>query len=65
MTYYILRGLAAVGLIWDLKEVPKHILHSKNKKEAAELRKKYEAQSPRGPVSKNEKIEAEENVAAE
>ena len=66
ITYYILRGLAAVGLIWDLKEVPKHILHSKNKKEAAELRKKYEAQSPRGPVSKNEKsIASEENVAAE
>ena len=66
ITYYILRGLAALGLIWDLKEVPKHILHSKNKKEAAELRKKYEAQSPRGPVSKNEKsIGSEENVTAE
>ncbi|MDZ7648345.1 MAG: acyl-CoA desaturase [Cytophagales bacterium] len=45
ITYYILRGLAAVGLIWDLKGVPKHILHSKNKKHAAELRKKYEAES--------------------
>ncbi len=65
ITYYILRMLAAVGLIWDLKEVPKHILHSKNKKDAAELRKKYEAQSPRGSVSKNEKVAAKENVSAE
>ena len=65
ITYYILRGLAAVGLIWDLKEVPKHILHSKNKKEAAELRKKYEAQNSRPPVSKEEKAKpAEEEVEA-
>ena len=45
ITYYILRGLAAVGLIWDLKGVPKHILNSKNKTHAAELRKKYEAET--------------------
>lgn len=45
ITYYILRGLAAVGLIWDLKVVPKHILHSKNKKHAAELRKQFEAEA--------------------
>jgi stearoyl-CoA desaturase (delta-9 desaturase) len=64
ITYYILRGLAAVGLIWDLKEVPKHILHSKNKKEAAELRKKYEAQNPRGPVTK-EKAETTEPAEVE
>jgi stearoyl-CoA desaturase (delta-9 desaturase) len=25
LTYYILRGLAAVGLIWDLHGVPHHI----------------------------------------
>ncbi len=25
MTYYILRGLAAVGLIWDVREPPSHI----------------------------------------
>lgn len=55
VTYYILRGLAAVGLIWDLKGVPKHILHSKNKKHAAELRKQYEAQPT---ISKNENAEA-------
>jgi stearoyl-CoA desaturase (Delta-9 desaturase) len=40
ITYYILRGLQAVGLIWDLKEVPKHIKYSKNKEEAKELRKR-------------------------
>jgi stearoyl-CoA desaturase (delta-9 desaturase) len=25
LTYYVLRGLAAVGLIWDLHGVPEHI----------------------------------------
>ncbi|HRI78007.1 MAG TPA: hypothetical protein PLR06_00610, partial [Cyclobacteriaceae bacterium] len=42
ITYYILRGLAAVGLIWDLKGVPKHIKLSKNRQEAAELKKKLD-----------------------
>ena len=44
ITYYILKGLSAVGLIWDLKGVPKHILNSKNKQEAARLRKQYESE---------------------
>jgi stearoyl-CoA desaturase (delta-9 desaturase) len=44
ITYYILRGFAAVGLIWDLKEVPKHIRNSKNKQHAAVLRKEYEVE---------------------
>ena len=26
LSYYILRGLAAVGLVWDLKEPPPHLL---------------------------------------
>lgn len=26
LTYYVLRAMAAVGLIWDLREVPQHIL---------------------------------------
>jgi stearoyl-CoA desaturase (delta-9 desaturase) len=42
ITYYLLRGLAALGLIWDLKEVPKYIKNSKNKQQAAALRKEYE-----------------------
>lgn len=42
ITYYILRGLAAVGLIWDLKGVPKHIQYSRNKTHARELRKEME-----------------------
>lgn len=42
ITYYLLRGLAAVGLIWDLKKVPKHIQYSKNKAHARELRKEME-----------------------
>ncbi|HEY4656210.1 MAG TPA: acyl-CoA desaturase, partial [Cyclobacteriaceae bacterium] len=39
ITYYLLRSLAAVGLIWDLKGVPKHIMYSRNKAHARELRK--------------------------
>ncbi|MEJ0057317.1 MAG: hypothetical protein WDN75_17665 [Bacteroidota bacterium] len=55
ISYYILRGLAAVGLIWDLKEVPKHILHSTDKQNAQELRKQMEKDRPplpRGEVQK-------------
>lgn len=43
ITYYILRLFAAVGLIWDLKEVPKHIKLSKNKAHARELKQEAEA----------------------
>jgi stearoyl-CoA desaturase (delta-9 desaturase) len=43
ITYYLLRGLAAVGLIYDLKEVPRYIKYSHNKDEARELKKKFEA----------------------
>jgi stearoyl-CoA desaturase (Delta-9 desaturase) len=42
ITYYILKGFAAVGLIWDLKGVPNHVKLSKNKAHAAELRKVLE-----------------------
>ena len=43
ITYYILRSFQAVGLISDLKGVPHHIKHSKNKQHAMELRKEFEA----------------------
>jgi stearoyl-CoA desaturase (delta-9 desaturase) len=33
-TYYILRGLAAVGLVRDLHGVPRHILEGRSKHEA-------------------------------
>jgi stearoyl-CoA desaturase (Delta-9 desaturase) len=39
ITYYILRGFQAIGLIWELKEVPNHIKFSKNKQQAQQLRK--------------------------
>lgn len=42
ITYYILRLFAAVGLIWELKEVPKHIKHSKNKAHARQLKQEAE-----------------------
>jgi stearoyl-CoA desaturase (Delta-9 desaturase) len=28
VTYYVLRALAAVGLVWDLHGVPDHIIYS-------------------------------------
>ena len=43
ITYYILRTFKFFGLIWDMKEVPKHILHSKNKQEARELQAQMKA----------------------
>jgi len=43
ITYYILKGMAAVGLIWDLKGVPKHIKYSRNRAHAAQLKKELEA----------------------
>jgi stearoyl-CoA desaturase (delta-9 desaturase) len=38
-TYYITKMLSFVGLVWDVQEVPHHIKHSKNVKEAMELRR--------------------------
>ncbi len=62
ITYYILRAFAAVGLIWDLKGVPKHILHSKNKAHAQELRKQYEN---REPVARDQKVKEDQEVLQE
>ena len=50
ISYYLLRCLAALGLIWDLREVPKYIMHSRNKQEAYELKKQFERDRP--PVSR-------------
>lgn len=54
-TYYGLKFLSWLGLIWDLKGVPKHILNSKNKAHAQELRKKYEGENS-NPVKESEEI---------
>jgi stearoyl-CoA desaturase (Delta-9 desaturase) len=62
ITYYILRGMAAVGLIWDLKEVPKHIKHSKNKVHAQELKKVYEGNRPPAPHGESPKEQIEEHA---
>jgi stearoyl-CoA desaturase (delta-9 desaturase) len=43
-TWYMLRGLQAVGLIQDLKGVPKHIKFSKNKQHAQELKREQESE---------------------
>ena len=42
ITYYILKMFSWMGLIWDLKGVPKYIKYSKNKKHALELKKELE-----------------------
>lgn len=39
ITFYILKIFSWVGLVWDLKGVPKHIKNSKNRAEAKELAK--------------------------
>ena len=31
ITYYLLRGMQALGLIWDIREVPAHVREGKNK----------------------------------
>ncbi|MEN8249159.1 MAG: acyl-CoA desaturase [Bacteroidota bacterium] len=41
ITYYLLKMMSWVRLVWDIKEVPKHIKYSKNKEEAIRLKKKY------------------------
>jgi len=43
ITYYILKMLSWVGLVWDLKPVPDHIKHSKNREEARQLARKKAA----------------------
>lgn len=42
ITYYLLKIMSWLGLIWDINEVPKYIKYSKNKKEAHLLKKKYQ-----------------------
>jgi stearoyl-CoA desaturase (delta-9 desaturase) len=61
-TYYILRSFQAVGLIWELKGVPKHIKFSKDKKHAQELRKQYDANRP--PIAREGNEKAEEELVA-
>jgi len=45
ITWYILKMMSWVGLISDLKGVPKHIKYSKDKQHAQQLKKEYAAQS--------------------
>jgi stearoyl-CoA desaturase (delta-9 desaturase) len=35
VTYYLLRGLAKLGLIWNLKEVPERVLEEGRRADAA------------------------------
>ena len=42
ITYYLIKMMSWVGLVWDIQEVPKHIKYSRNKKEAYQLKKQYD-----------------------
>jgi len=42
ITFYLIKLLSFVGLVWDIQGVPKHIKYSKNKKEAYKLKKEYD-----------------------
>jgi len=57
-TWYMLRGLQALGLIQDLKGVPDHIKFSKDKAHARELRKQYDTSRP--PVKPESTTSVEE-----
>lgn len=41
ITYYILKVFSWLGVVWDLKPVPRHIRDSRNPQEAGELMRKY------------------------
>ncbi|MFY0625100.1 MAG: acyl-CoA desaturase [Reichenbachiella sp.] len=43
ITWYILKTLSFFGIVWDMKDVPRHIKYSKNKAEARELAKEGKA----------------------
>ena len=45
ITWYILKMMSWTGLVWDLKDVPDHIKHSRNKDHARELKARMD-QSP-------------------
>jgi stearoyl-CoA desaturase (delta-9 desaturase) len=59
ITYYGLKVLSWLGLIWDLRGVPDHIKFSKDKKHAQELKKTLGDR----PALKGEKSIKEEDVA--
>ena len=42
ITYYLLKMMSWVGLVWDIQEVPSHIKNSRNKQEAYQLKKQYQ-----------------------
>jgi stearoyl-CoA desaturase (delta-9 desaturase) len=44
ITWYILKSLSWMGLIWDLKGVPNHIKYSKNKQDAVRLKHEMESE---------------------
>lgn len=43
ITYYVLMFLSWLGVVWDIREVPKHVKYSKNKEDAKRLARIYAA----------------------
>ncbi len=62
ITYYGLKMLSWMGLIWDLKGVPDHIKFSRDKKHARELRKQFDTLHT--PVDRMEPSKVEDEDVA-
>jgi stearoyl-CoA desaturase (delta-9 desaturase) len=61
ITYYILKALSFVGIVWDIKEVPHHIKNSRSLEEAREKARKI--QNAKASIDK-EREEKEDSVAS-
>lgn len=44
-TFYILKFLSWLGIVWDLRPVPKHVKYSKNKEHAKQLKEQFEKEA--------------------
>ena len=51
ITWYMLKGMSALGLIWDLKGVPSHIKYSRNREHARDLKKLQQQKEQRETVT--------------
>jgi len=63
ITWYVLKMLSWVGLIWDLKGVPKHIKLSRNRQHAQELKKQFDTMRPPASRQTAEKEKTKDVVA--
>jgi len=53
VTYYVLKSLSWVGLVWDLREVPEHVLEEGRRRDRGEIeRAETKADAPSGTSKK-------------